>query len=820
MPTPKAGLTREGARTLLARYGPNRMVARDRTRRLRELLRLAADPMALMLLGAAGLYLAIGEVRDAIVMLVALVPVVGVDVFLEARSHAALRRLAERVAPRARVIRDGQETDVPTDELVPGDLLVLAEGDVLRADGVVRVAANLAIDESMLTGEAEPQAKQADPLSVNAAASFYAGSRIISGGGVGELTATGSRTRYGEIAQLVAEPGSSLTPLQRRTAHLVRRLVIGAAAVSVAVMLLALARGQGWVPALLGGISLAMSAMPEEFPLVFTLFLSVGAWRLSRRGVLVRRVAAVETLGSTTIICTDKTGTITRGSFDLEVTVVLADNLSVNELLEAAVLACELQPNDSMDRTIVDQARGIGVDAEALHAGWSLVRDYDFDVNGKHMSHVWERRASSGGAHRRIVAKGALEGVLEHCSMTDAARTAAQARNAELASHALRVLAVAGRDGGAELGSERVRDEDGLTLYGLLGFGDPVRPAARAAIAECQAAGVRLKLITGDHALTAYAVAHAVGIADDAAAVVTGAELDALPEPERNTRIVQASVFARISPAQKYAVIEVLRASGEVVAMTGDGINDAPALRRADIGVSMGARATEVARAAADLVLLDDDLGALVAAVAEGRRIFRDLQRAFLYLIAFHIPIVGLALLPPLIGVPLLMAPVHLVWLELVVHPISAFAFQGSEDIGTLMRQPPRAPTAPLLPSRSVARAIISGVAVTVISGLLYLAALPRGQEHARSLALAALLISVQLLVLAEYRASVPSGRWWPRSIRFWSVWSAATATLPLALMWPSLASVLHMTTLTAREWVGALLAALLATGWRFAVRR
>jgi Ca2+-transporting ATPase len=663
----------------------------------------------------------------------------------------------------------------------------------------VQSSANLAMDESPLTGEAEPQQKRPGD-----AGQVFAGSAVLAGQGRALVTTTGRSTRYGEIAALV-EGDSSPTPLQRRTSRLVRGLALAAVAVAMAVALIQRTRGAPWAEALLAGVILAMAAVPEEFPLVFTLFLSVGAWRLGRRGVLVRRLAAVETLGSTTVVCTDKTGTLTVGRFTLDACVPLG--VAEGRLLEAAILACERHPADPMEAAIVHlaESRGVRVDQS-----WALIRDHDFDLVGKHMSHVWR-----AGGSWQVAAKGALEGVLEHCAITPEGRAAAEAENERLAGEGMRVLAVAAVTRATmPEGSDRRTDERGLELVGLLGFRDPLRPEVRLAVQECQRAGVRLKLITGDHPTTARTIASAAGIDGAGAPVVTGPDLAEMSEPARRARIIEGTVFARISPAQKYGIVQVLEEAGEVVAMTGDGINDAPALRRADIGISMGARATGVARAAADMVLLEDDLGAIVSAMREGRCIFRDLQRAFRYLLAFHIPIVALAVVVPLLGLPPLLLPVHLVWLELVVHPVSALAFQGEAGERDPMEAPPRSPRAPLLPRWAVIRSTVTGGLLTaaVLGG--YLLTFPRGVEHARAFAVAVLIFGSALLVVVEWRGDARTGV--PSSLRFWALCAATVGTLAVALYLPAAAAVLRLAPLRPAMLAAAAGLAVAAVGWRW----
>jgi Ca2+-transporting ATPase len=819
------GLTSDEARTRLVQHGPNRLVGRERAAWLKDLVSLLLDPMAVMLLVAAGIYMLVGERRDAIVMLAALVPVIGVDVFLEARSRSALKKLAMSVAPRARVMRDAREVTVDTAALVPGDLLVLGEGEFIHADGVVRSAANLAIDESSLTGESEPQIKRALRISgtqeARAEARFYAGSVVLAGHGLGEIVATGRETRFGELARLVASADTSQTPLQRRVGSLVKKLAVVAAVVALVVVALGRLRGLAWGEALLGGISIAMSAAPEEFPLVFTVFLSVGAWRLTKYGVLVRRLASVETLGSTTVICTDKTGTLTQGQFVLDQVLPLG-GASEDELLETSVLASEFPPSDPMEKAIRAYAGAHGVDGEKVTRSWVLVRDHDFDPVGKHMSHVWSVRGGPAEM-TRIAAKGALEGILEHSAVTGSERAVIDAAHTRLASEGFRVLAVAGRRTSHGGTGTRQDDERDLSVLGLLGFRDPMRPEVPGAVKECQAAGVRIKVVTGDHALTAHAIAESAGIVHDDDAIVTGEQLAAADDDQRRRLVVGASILSRISPAQKHMIVEALRGEGEIVAMTGDGINDAPALRRADIGVSMGKRGTDVARAAADLVLLDDNFASIVAAVAAGRKIFLDIQRAFLYLIAFHVPIVGLALLPPISGLPLLLMPLHLVWLELIVHPVSALLFQGDPPPPDLMRRPPRDPRAPMLPRRSVVRSALSGALLTVAAFVVYAWRARENAEQSRGVALATLILGYQILVLVERAATTQGGSaFLPRSLRFWIVWGAAAASLPILMYAPGTASLFNVAPLTIGGWLVAAAAAVGAVGWRIvgALRR
>ena len=818
-----SGLSSDEAARRLKSYGPNRLVRAGRGATILAFIRTAADPMAVMLAAAAAVYYALGERTDAYVLLAAIVPVLAVDVILAARSRTTLKKLAGVVAPRAHVVRGGVQTETPTADLVPGDLLLLKEGDIAHADAVVRSSSNLALDESQLTGEAEPVSKRPYEISgaiadAPEASRVHAGSRVLEGHGAAEVTATGEHTRYGHLAPLVAEVGARPTPLERKTARMVRWMVGVAVTVSALLFIVRILAGASAGQAFLYAVSLAMSAVGEEFLLVLTMFLSIGAYRLSRHGVLVRRLASVETLGSTTVICLDKTGTLTAGEFVLDAHLPLGPENSEEALLEAAALACEPHAADSMERKILAHCNEHGINVDALHSRWRLVHDYPFDPAGKHMSHVWSSGEGAGvGNVERIVAKGALEGIVEHCDLTQAEVARAEIANAEMAGRGMRVLAVAGRESGPDgFTGMRASDERGFRLFGLLGFRDPLRSAVPYAVAQCQSAGVKLKLITGDHALTAHAIADAAGIVHRDDGIVTGAELDSVDKPAFDRLVCRCSIFARIRPEQKYAIVEALRRTGEVVAMMGDGINDAPALRRADIGVAMGRRGTEVARAAADIVLLEDDFAAMVATIREGRILLDNIQRAFLYLVGFKVMLVSLALTAPLLGLPLLLLPVNLVWLEMIVHPVSALAFEGEPPIDDLMRRPPRPPAAPIVARGAALRAALSGALLTAAAFALFALRLREGENYARSVAMVVAVAGSLFLVWAEYAGT---RRWWqvraPAKRRFWIVIFSVAASLPIFMLVPPIASLLMVRPIALTDWAIAILAATVAVGWR-----
>jgi Ca2+-transporting ATPase len=802
---PVTGLSASDVTARLARFGPNRLVEARRWQRVRHLAALLADPMAIMLVIAGVVDWVLGQHVDAVILFAALAPVLGVDVVLEARSERALARLRDAVAPVACVLRDGREQRVATAELVPGDVLVVREGDVVFADAHV-IDGGAVVDESHLTGESEPQTRgSGEPI--------HAGSRVIGGRARAEVIATGRTTTYGKLATLVAEATSGTTPLQARISRMVRRFYTAALVVALIELGIDLATGVAPSVAVIAAVTLAMAAAPEEFPLVFTVFLSLGAARLARRGLLVRRLVAVEALGSTTVICVDKTGTLTHGQFELDAQHALVGD--AGSLLEAAALACEPTPDDAMELAIVRSCRDHGVDVAALHRDAQLVGDLPFEVAGRHMTHIWQR-----GERWTVAMKGALEGILEHCAVSQQDRDRAHAAMSELAARGMRVLAVARRDGDGRAPHDRELAERGATLVGLLGFRDPVRAEARDAVAACRRAGIAVKIVTGDHLLTARAIADAVGLALGPGQLVTGPELEQLAPDDRTARIRAASVLARIRPEQKYEIVDRLVAAGEVVAMAGDGINDAPALRRASIGISMGARATEVAREAAGLVLLRDDLSAIVDSVQQGRHIFVNLQRAFLFLVAFHVPVVGLALTAPLVGVPILL-PIHLVWLELVIHPIAALVFEAEPAPANLMTSPPRSPSDPMLPRGLLVRSIVTGAILTVGALIIFIARRDTGVDAARTAAFAAVLAGG--LAVAWIERGLDTA-WWrtgvPRTKRFWIVVATIAVSLPIVLAIPALSSVMHVAPIGGIDVALALVAAFAAIAWRTGTRK
>ena len=815
-PTSSTGLSEGEAKARLARFGPNVLVPdQHRVPAILRVLKPLADPMAVLLLVAAPTYLLLGDYADAIVSLVALIPIAGVNVLLESRAEKAIEQLKRLTAPTAAVVRDGEVRQVPVAELVPGDVLELREGDVIPADGELVVGLQMMVDESALTGESHPSSKSS--VAAPEERLLYAGTNVLSGQGRCLLTETGPRTRFGQIGTLVASIEDDQTPLQKLIHRLVFQFSLAAGVVCVIVAGIQLTYGHSLGDAVIAGVSLAIAAIPEEFPMVFTLYLGLGAWRLARADALVRKLAGVETLGATTVICTDKTGTLTLGQLELAAlargtTTVHAGQpltLETRALLETTVLACEPQPFDPIEIAIrrFAEAAGAGLPAGAAE----LVADHAFDPVVKYMSHIWR---TNGGAV--IAAKGALEGMLDVCQADAETRRTAHALNDGLAGEGMRVLAVARGELPGDV-TTREADEVHLQFQGLVAFRDPVRPGVLEALAECRDAGVRVVMITGDHPLTARAVARNLGLPDSEEMVITGPELEALDEAGRIERLERTAIFARAMPEQKYEVVRALREAGETVAMTGDGINDAPALREADIGIAMGRRGTQVAREAATLVLLDDNFATIVHAIRDGRRIFENLRRAMTYLIGFHIPLLFAAVLVPLLGQPLLLLPIHLVVLELIVHPTVSLVFESDPAPADLMRRPPRKRSEGILRRRDAMRPLLTGLTLSFASVAVYLGELARDvpEDRARAIGFATMVIGQTLMVLVERSPEMPLWRAQYRGALVLGIIVVGTiATVVAATAVPGLSALMKLEFPRPSEWLVIVAAAAVSTLW------
>ncbi|MGH9367056.1 MAG: cation-translocating P-type ATPase [Thermoanaerobaculia bacterium] len=831
LPPGHPGLTEQEAARRLAAEGPNEIAVSRPRSLLRLTVTVLREPMVLLLVAGGAIYLLLGDPLDGLVLIASILGVTGISLYQNRRTERALEALRDLSSPRALVVRGSRRRRIPGREVVRGDTLLLAEGDRVPADGALLDAANLAVDASLLTGESAPVAKTASAASAAAmtragedrVAFVYSGTLVTAGRGVAGVLATGPATEMGRIGHALRTVAPPRTPLQSETERIVR--VVAAIGLLLCLVVAAVYGGTrgSWLNGLLAGVTLAMALVPEEFPVVLTVFLALGAWRLSRRQVLARRAAAIEALGSATVLCVDKTGTLTQnrmavvrlaaGERALEVAPEgrLELTLELRELVEAALLASPHAPFDPMEIAIADLGHRALAGSDRISAGWRLRREYPLSPALLAVTHLWE---GPEGGERFAAAKGAPEAIADLCRLEAASRERFGQEVEGLARQGLRVLAVAAARGPAPEIPATPRGF-AFELAGLLGFSDPVRPGVPAALRDCDGAGIRVAMVTGDYPSTAVSVARQIGIpAED---VLTGRELDGISDVELRSRVRRTRVFARVVPEQKLRLVRAFQANGEVVAMTGDGVNDAPALRAAHIGVAMGSRGTDVAREAADLVLLDDDFSSIVAAVGIGRTIFDNLQKAMTYILAIHVPIAGLSLVPVLLGWPLALLPVHVLFLELIIDPACSIAFEAEPPEGDVFRRPPRRARAPLLSGGMLRLALLQGAGILAIVLAVYAAALLRGQgeDDARALSFATLVVANLSLILTNRSAS--------RSLRetirspnaaLWWITGGAMGLLALVLSVPALRRLFHFSTLHGAEVAIFLSGGILSVVW------
>jgi Ca2+-transporting ATPase len=749
---------------------------------------MVQDPIFLLLGGGGIIYWILGDLQEALILLGFVLFLMGISLYQEGKTAHALEALRDLSSPRALVVRDGQRKRIAGREVVRGDVLVLAEGDRVPADAIVLSCANLSTDESLLTGESLPVRKVAAEGKVEMARPggdelpfVYAGTLVVQGQGMVQVQAIGAQTEMGKIGNALQNVKPEITPLQREMNRLVNRLLGIALALCVAIVIIYGATRGDWLKGLLAGITLAMAILPNEFPVVVTIFLALGAWRISQNHVLARRAASVETLGSATVLCVDKTGTLTLNqmavqqllphnsenaqSYDLAVHPQDPLPEAVHELVEFCILASQRDPFDPMEKAFKQLGDRYLANTEHLHNDWVLLREYPLSPELLAMSHVWQ---SANGEQYEIAAKGAPEAIADLCHFTPTQQQVLAAQVSAMATQGLRVLGVAKASlletpptflpPHPSLNPSHLPEKQHdfpFQFIGLVGLSDPVRPTVAAAIQECYTAGVRVVMITGDYPATAQAIARQIGL-QEIGAIMTGTELDQMSDAELQQRIQNTNIFARAVPEQKLRLVNALKTKGEVVAMTGDGVNDAPALKAAQIGIAMGERGTDVAREAAALVLLDDDFSSIVQAVKLGRRIFDNLRKAMAYLLAIHIPIAGMSLIPVLFKLPLVLLPVHVAFLHLIIDPACSIVLEAEPAEPNVMQRPPRNAKEPLFGRKTVGLALLQGLGILAIVLTIFMVTLYRGQGEldARALTFTTLILANLCLILSERSSS------------------------------------------------------------------
>jgi Ca2+-transporting ATPase len=763
------GLTADAARARLEADGPNELPRAGQRSVLRIAIEVLREPMLVLLLAGGVAYLLLGDTTEALILLAFATFSVVVTVIQETRTEHVLEALRDLSAPRALVIRDGQRLRIAGREVVRDDLLVLEQGDRIAADAMLLEGADLQTDESLLTGESLPVGKTVarEGASITAVRPggegqpfVYSGSLVTRGAGIARVLATGPRTEIGRIGQSLATLDTEAPRLRRETMRIVTWCAIGGGAVALLVVLLfGLLRG-GWIEAVLAGIAIGMAMLPEEFPVVLTVFLAMGAWRIGRAGVLTRRAAAIETLGSATILCTDKTGTLTENRMSVaELWLPSGERLAVgpdlrvpgayHDLIRTAALASAAEPTDPMEIALH------GAHGAILGTGLSTgvpVHAYALRPELLAMSNIWD-----DGDTLTLSAKGAPEAIASLCRLSAQDHAVMTAAVDAMAVRGIRVLAVATATPRDRNWADTQHGYD-YTLTGLVGLADPIRASVPGAVAECRGAGIRVVMITGDYAATARSIATQAGIADGD--VLTGADLAILDDAELAERLKSVTVFARIMPEQKLRIVQAFKADGEIVAMTGDGVNDAPSLKAAHIGIAMGKRGTDVAREAAAMVLLEDDFGSIVQSVRLGRRIYDNIRKAMAFIFAVHVPIAGLALLPLLLGLPILFGPIHIALLEMVIDPVCALVFEAEREEENIMKRRPRDPGEALFSLPMIAWSVFQGSLAFAVLAAIFLFETWSGMPEIelRALIFFALIAAIVALILVNRSFSAALG--------------------------------------------------------------
>jgi Ca2+-transporting ATPase len=710
-------------------------------------LEVIKEPMFLLLISCATLYMILGDYREGVILLSTISVIIGITFYQYRKTERALETLKSLSSPRALVIRDGVEQRIAGRDVVPGDLLILHEGDRVPADGVLIESSNLLIDESILTGESVPVLKS---LTTENELTVFSGTLVLSGKGVATVKFTGQRTALGKIGVSLKSIEESDTRLQQEMKVLVRNFAIAGVAITILVIAMFYFTRGNLVQAILTGLSAAMAILPEEFPVVLTVFLALGAWSLSKRNVLTRRPSAIETLGSATVLCSDKTGTITQNK--MEVIVAHSDKTNIEkpdfqksesgrQLIHAARWACTPDSLDPMEKAMITLSQTLEQTPEH-----QFIKEYHFTRELMAMTRVFDGRNGQVVAH----CKGAPETVFKLCDLQGAELKSSVDVVHTLAKRGLRVLAVAT----ATVQKKDLPDNQTgfrFSCIGLIGLADPIRPEVPQAVQDCQTAGVKVIMITGDYPETAKSIARQIGLSDGK--VISGTELEALSESDLRREISNVNVFARVLPEQKLRIVNALKANGEIVAMTGDGVNDAPALKAANIGVAMGLKGTDVSREAAALVLLDDNFASIAMAIRQGRRIFDNLQKAMAYILAIHIPIIGLTLLPAFIPtLPLLLMPLHIVFMELIIDPVCSIAFESEAEEKGIMNRPPRSPNIKFFGAGKIMASMFQGGLLLLMVIGVYILSIYEGhtEGEVRAITFSALIIGNIFLILTN----------------------------------------------------------------------
>lgn len=804
--TPASGLSRSQVLRRQESEGYNELPTVKPRRFFNIFISVLKEPMVYLLLGCGIVYLIIGDQQEAFMLIGFLFLIIGIEVIQENKAERALEALKELSSPRSLVLRDGAKQRIPGLEVVREDLIFLNEGDRVPADAALISGSNIAADESLLTGESLPVDKIIN-------SKVFAGTTIVRGQGMAIVTAIGLNTELGKIGKALQSTVREQTKLEVQTNLLVKRLAWMATLFCVVVFLVYGLTRENWLEGLLAGLTLAMAILPNEFPAVLTIFLALGAWRISQKRVLTRKLPAVENLGAATVLCVDKTGTLTLNQMtvenlyankkfiDLSGSKIKSLPEDFHEVLEFGILASRQDPFDPMEVAFISAGIKYLRGTEHLHYDWNLEKEYPISPALLSISHAWKPKLGGGFV---IGAKGAPEAIIDLCHFEkNEADEMAQVAE-EMARRGLRVLGVAkAHTDTAPLPKQQ--HDFAFIFVGFIGIADPIRPEVPQAITECRLAGIRVVMITGDHPVTACSIAKKIGL-EKPDAVITGQQIKEMSDTELANRIKDISVFSRVAPEQKLKLVKALKQQGEVVAMTGDGVNDAPAIKSADIGIAMGGRGTDVARESASLILLDDDFGSIVEAIRMGRRVHANLKNAFSYLIAVHIPIAGMSVFPVLLKSPLIFLPAHIALLHLIIEPTSSIAFEVDPTDANIMTQAPRNPNEKIFNKRLWLPSLLHGSSMLIALFCIYMFSIYQGMSEikTRTLIFSTLILSNIMLVFVIRRTkelSLKKMNFKKSPITFW-ISMGSVVLLGLAIYVPTLRQVFQLSVLNPLELV------------------
>jgi Ca2+-transporting ATPase len=816
------GLSSTEAASLLKLHGFNELEAAKKHSAFGFLWKIFREPMFLLLIGCALLYFILGSISESLILLSFVVVIMAITSYQERKSENALTALRNLSSPRAFVIRDGKGMRIAGREVVVGDVIVVSEGDCVPADAVI-LANDLSVDESILTGESISVHKFcAEDLSKTTIENqIFSGTYVVQGKAIAKVTATSNDTKIGAIGKSLQTVKSERTALQQETDYLIKNFAIFGFALSFLIAIIyGVTRGD-WIQGFLVGITLAMAILPEEFPVILTIFMALGAWRISLKNVLTRHVPAIETLGSVTVLCTDKTGTITQNCMSVGKIFAVNEYFTVKEvatelpetfhqLIEYGILASQRDPFDPMEIAIKNFGERYLANSEHLHEDWQLMHQYPLSKELLAISLVWQSMKDKDYV---IAAKGAPEAIFDLCHLSQQQIDAVSPYIQEMANEGLRVLGVAK----ASFGQQHLPNEQhdfNFEFLGFIGLADPIRPTVIEAVKNCYTAGVRIIMITGDYAGTAQNIARQIGLRN-VENVITGPELTQMNDLELEAKIINTNIFARILPEQKLRIVNALKANNEIVTMTGDGVNDAPALKSANVGIAMGEHGTDVAREAASMVLLDDDFSSIVAAIKLGRRIFDNIKKAKTYIIAVHIPIIGMSLVPVLLKWPLMLLPIHILFLQLIIDPTCAIVFEAENEEPNIMQRPPRKHER-LFTKKSTLHSIVQGISVFIAAfiGLLIARHLGYEEKTIRAIVFTILIASNLALIFINLCWTSPCSIVKNKNRALWLVVLTAITTLLLVLVVPALRNLFYFNQLSFSMFITSFILGFASVSW------